>query len=386
MVILGQGWLIFKLTGSALQLGYLGAAASIPSILLVILGGAIADRYDKRALLIIASGLNMLLLTTLATLDYLHIVEVWHVLSVAMLISLITGIEWPTRTAFFPHLIERKAMLSAVALGSFIWQSTRMMMPALGGYVIASWGTWTIFALGALGYSYMFMTIFTMQVHVPGEKHKSTWQQAKEGFRYVFDNAIFAWLILLAIVCMFFGNAYMQLMPVFADLLGSNERGFGYLLSASGLGSILGTLAVISVQHSQRLGLIILGGAAGMAICLLGFWLSLRSGSFCPAMLSTLLASACGSTMMISSMTVMQMKVPDRLRGRVNGIHSISFSMIPLGGLFLGMLTSQFDAPTAILIGASVCLLFSIYVYMRKPIIRNIDGREFQHSSSIGDE
>jgi len=378
LVILGQGWLIFKLSGSALELGYLGAAASIPTILLAIVGGAMADRFDKRILLMLCSASNVVLLSCLALLDFSGLVQVWHILCVALAISFITGIEWPTRSAFFPHLIEREGMLSAVALNAFIWQSTRMAMPAVGGFIITLWGTWSIFALAAVGYSFMFTVLLNMKIHVPGNKQESTWSQAKAGIQYIVNHELFAWLILLTMVCMFFGNSYMQIMPVFIDLLGSDEQGYGTILSASGVGSLVGTFFIIGLQHSPYLGRVILGGAAGLSICLLGFWLSSLNGSFISAMLFTMLAAAFGSGLMISTMTVLQMKVPDNLRGRVNGIHSMSYSMVPLGGLFLGMLSNSFSAPMAILLGASISLAFCTYVALRKPVIRNFDGREFQ--------
>ncbi len=378
LVILGQGWLIFKLSGSALELGYLGAAASIPTILLAIIGGAMADRFDKRVLLMLCSASNVLLLSSLALLDFLGVVEVWHILCIALMISFITGIEWPTRSAFFPHLIKRDGMLSAVALNAFIWQSTRMAMPALGGLIIALWGTWSIFALAALGYCYMFGVILTMKIHVPGNKTHSTWTQAKQGIAFILHHEIFGWLILLAMVCMFFGNSYIQIMPVFIDLMGSDEQGYGTILSAGGVGSLVGTFFIISLQHSPYLGRVILAGAAGLSICLLGFWLSAIYGSFYSAILFTMLSSAFGSALMISSMTVLQMKVTDQYRGRVNGIHSMSYSMVPLGGLFLGMLADSFSAPMAVLFGACVSLLFCMFVTLRIPAIRNFDGREFR--------
>ena len=380
LVILGQGWLIFKISGSALELGYLGAAASIPTILLAVIGGAMADRFDKRVLLMLCSASNVLLLSCLALLDFLEVVQVWHVLTIALLISFVTGIEWPTRSAFFPHLIKRDGLLSAVALNAFIWQSTRMAIPAFGGLIIALWDTWSIFALAALGYCYMFIVILTMNIHIPGNKQHSTWAQAREGIHFIVHHETFGWLILLSMVCMFFGNSYMQIMPVFIDLMGSDEQGYGTILSASGVGSLVGTFLIINQQHSPYLGRVILAGAAGLSICLLGFWLSALYGSFYSAILFTMVSAAFGSALMISSMTVLQMKVTDQYRGRVNGIYSMSYSMVPLGGLFLGMLANSFSAPMAVLLGASASLLFCLFVTLRVPAIRNFDGREFKPS------
>ena len=130
LITLGQGWLIFELSGSAVQLGLLGAAAALPNILMTLAGGVIADRFDKRRILMCTSLATTLLLATLAWLDATDRVAVWHVLTVAALVSLITGLDWPVRVSLYPQLIERSAFMSAVALNSFIWQATRMAVPA----------------------------------------------------------------------------------------------------------------------------------------------------------------------------------------------------------------------------------------------------------------
>ena len=146
LITLGQGWLIFELTGSALQLGLLGAAASLPNIAMTLFGGVIADRFDKRQILRMTSILITTLLLVLAWLDFSGEVQVWQVITIAALFSTITGLDWPARVAIYPHLIERHAFMSAVALNSFIWQSTRMAIPALGGLLIYVADTWLIFS------------------------------------------------------------------------------------------------------------------------------------------------------------------------------------------------------------------------------------------------
>ena len=131
LINLGQGWLIYELTGSALHLGLLGAAAALPNIVMTLLGGVVADRFDRRRIMMATSSSIGSLLLVLAWLDMSGQVSVWHVLTIAALVSLITGIDWPARIALYPALIDRSAFLSAVALNSFIWQVTRMAMPAL---------------------------------------------------------------------------------------------------------------------------------------------------------------------------------------------------------------------------------------------------------------
>ena len=127
---MAQGWLLYELTQSAVVLGYLGAATAIPAILMTMFGGAVADRFNKKYVLMTTSMLVALMMMLLAFLDYTNVVLQWHVILIAAIVSFISGFDWPTRQSTFPKLIEREDMLSAVALNSIIWQSSRMVMPA----------------------------------------------------------------------------------------------------------------------------------------------------------------------------------------------------------------------------------------------------------------
>lgn len=379
LVTLGQGWLIFELSGSAWQLGVLGAAASIPNILMTLLGGVIADRFDRRRILITTSSLTAALLALLTVLDYTGLATVGQVLAIAALISLVTGLDWPARASIFPLLLDRHAYLSGVALNAFIWQSTRMAIPAAGGLIIALAGdTWPIFAMATIGFSVMVLVMLGIHVQVPPAVSESPMEQLKEGFRFIFRTELFRWLLGLTFVGMFFSQSYVQIMPVFADLLGADETGYGYLLSAGGLGSVVGTLLIGMVQDSNRLGWYMLGGALGSVLMLAAFAVASGSDSLALALLLAFLVAASASAFMIISMTAMQLIVPDALRGRVMGIHTIGYSLIPLGGLFLGGLAESIGAVWAVITGCAIYLLGIVITALAQPMIRNLDGRALQ--------
>ena len=169
---------------------------------------------------------------------------------------------------------------------------------------------------------------------------------------------------------MFFGISYVQIMPLFADMLQSGERGYGLLISATGVGSIIGNLFISRYQQSRKLGIMMLSSAAMAPCSLIGFslvaWiLAGTSGAFWMACCFAILTAALSSVFLVSSMTVLQIKVPDAFRGRVMGIHSITFSMISLGGLAAGALAAQFSAPVAVVIGALVVLSSVIWVVFK---------------------
>ncbi len=376
LVGLTQGWLIYSLTGSALDLGLLGAAAAIPNILMSMFGGVVADRFDKRMIVLVTSLLTASLLFILAALDASGQVTVWQVLLIAALISLISGIEWPTRQALFPHLIQRSALMSAVALNSVLWQSTRMVMPALGGVLIALTSTAFLFALAGLGFVVMYFVMLRIAVPMPGVRGGSTFAQIGEGLRFIAGHELFRWLIVLSFASMFFVSSYMQLMPAFARLLGAGETGYGYLLSATGVGSVVGTLAIGGLQKIRALGWVILGGALGSAIMLVGFAWACEANSYGGALLAAFAVAVCASVFLVTAMTVLQLEVPDALRGRVMGIHSITYSLLPLGGLLLGAIAHQTSVVSAVVFGAAAFLLIGIAVSTARPAIRQIDGRQ----------
>ncbi|MGE0625060.1 MAG: MFS transporter [Pseudomonadales bacterium] len=379
LVTLGQGWLIYELSGSAFQLGVLGAAASIPNILMTLLGGVIADRFDRRRILMVTSAITAVLLAVLTVLDLTGLVTVWHVLTIAALISLVSGLDWPARASIFPLLLDRHAYLSGVALNAFIWQATRMAIPAAGGLLIAVAGdTWPVFAFAAVGFAVMVGVLLGIRVTVPPPAQTSPLEQLKEGFAFILNTDVFRWLLGLTFVGMFFAMSYVQIMPVFANLLGTDEAGYGYLLSAGGLGSVVGTLLIGMFQESRRLGWIMFGGAAASVVLLVGFAATTSLASLPLALALTFLVSASASAWMIISMTVMQLLVPDALRGRVMGIHTIGYSLIPLGGLFLGSLAESLGADWAVITGAGIYLLAIGVTVLSQAKLRSLDGGALQ--------
>jgi len=346
-----MGWLVFDLSGSALDLGILGAAMALPAILMTIIGGVIADRFEKRSVLLTTTSLHVLFLVLLACLDVLDSISVAQIWLVAAAISTVSGIDWPTRQAFFPHLIDRDALLSAVALNSVLWQLTRMVVPAVAGLLIALYDTALIFALAAMGYGVMLAVLLQIRLRLPGTQGTSPLAQIMEGLRFIAINPLFRNLILLCYATMLFLSAYQQLMPAFADLLGAGPKGFGLLMSASGIGSIAGTVVSGAIKPGVLYGKYMLGAAALAVVMLSAFAVSTMLPSYFLALLFVLLAAACMSVFLIFSATALQAEVPGDLRGRVLGIHGITYSLMPLGALLIGALAEVYGTPQAMLMG-----------------------------------
>ena len=380
LLIMGQGWLVYELSGSPLQLGFLGAASSIPTIVASLAGGVVADRVDRRRMLIATSLIIASLLALLAALDGSGTVAVWHVLVIAGTIAFIIGFDLPARMAFFPSLIGRDHMMSAVALNAMLWQGTRMFLPGLGGIIIALSDTWVVFALGAAGFATMsgVMASFAPAEEKPGPAAPSG-REFLDGLRFIAAERLFLTLILLTYATTFFGISYVQLMPAFARMLGVDETGFGLILSATGVGSVTGTLIVATLQRSPRLGRLMLASLGGAALWFLAFtacvaFLSGHPAGYPLALACSVLAAMCTSMFLVSSMTVMQLAVPDRLRGRVMGIHGICFSLIPLGGLLGGAVATAASPPAAAALNAALLGAIVVLVAATQPSVRRLRG------------
>ena len=298
---------------------------------------------------------SAVLLALLAALDYSGAVQVWHVITIAALFSLVTGIDWPARASVYPLLVSHSAFMSAVALNSFLWQATRMALPALGGLLIGITGTWLLFALAAAGFMVMFVTMLTLTIRTTEKPSGSAKEQFVTGLRFVWHTQTFRWLFFLSFVGMFCCGSFVQIMPVFADLVGGGETAYGYLLTAGGIGSVLGTL-LLGGAGQRLLGRIIFLGAALNALTAIAFAWAASLGSYYGALAFALITAAFASGFHISSLAVLQLAVPDELRGRVMGLHTVTYSMVALGGLLLGALAEMLSPGMAVTIGCSIYL------------------------------
>lgn len=370
LIMMGQSWLVFELSGVALDLAILGAAGSIPTIVVTLAGGVVADRFDRRQILLLTTPLAVVLFALLTWLDYTNQALVWHVWLIAALFAAISGIDWPARQSIYTALIHRDQMTSAIALNSILWQGTRMVIPGLGGLIVAASSTAAVFALATVGFVWMWLAMARLRVTHTRRVGGNSWLQFTEGLRYVKTTPLFTILIPLTYITMFFGTSYLQIMPLFADLLGVGAEGFGLLLSASGLGSIAGTIVTGTLSASSRLTALMLAGAAASAItqllfCAVCLWLPDQSWSFLLASGLVALTAAFASVFLITSLTVVQLRVPERLRGRVMSLHGITFSLIALGALFSGGLAELIGAAAAVAIGAFIVVAAVVIVSLR---------------------
>ena len=377
IVTMAQGWLIVdKLGGSTTDIGILGGATAVPTILVSLFGGVFADRVDRRKLIMVVSIASTALLLLLAILDATNVILIWHVVLIAAVQGLVMGFDGPVRSSYFPLLIERKHMSSAVMLGTVMWQFSRLVTPIIGGILITVGGTQTVFFVGVLGWASMLLVMISLRVSSPPVvKSRNVLGDIVEGVKFILSRRDFVLLIGLTYSTHFFGMQYLQLMPFFAKRFEREADGFGIMLSVLGLGALAGTFTVGKVRASSRVGYFMLGGTLTFTAAVVAFAFA---PSFYVALSCLFVGGLANTIFFIIAMTALQLRVPEQMRGRVMGIYTITFSFIPLGGVMGGYVASVYDERIAVAIGAAILASIFIAIGISQPIIRNLNGSNLE--------
>ena len=377
IVTMAQGWLIVdKLGGSELDVGVLGGATAVPTILVSLFGGVFADRVDRRKLIMAVSAASTALLMLLAILDATSTVMIWHVVVIASVQGLVMGFDGPVRSSYFPLLIERKHMTSAVVLGTVMWQFSRLVTPIMGGFIIRYGGTEAVFFVGVLGWASMLLVMISLKVSsLPVDKSRNVMGDIVEGVRFIRSRRDFVLLIGLTYATHFFGMQYLQLMPFFAKRFEREADGYGIMLSALGLGALTGTFVVGRIRNRSDIGYIMLVGSMVFAGAVIAFAFA---RSFYVSIGFLFIGGLANTIFFVVAMTVLQLRVPEHMRGRVMGIYTITFSFIPLGGVMGGVIASIYDERIAVALGAVILASIFLLVGITQPVIRNLNGTNLE--------
>ena len=243
MQSVAQAWLVYRLTGSALQLGAIGFAGQIPVFLLAPIGGSLADVRGRRRIILATQSASMLLALALGGLTLAGAVRLWHVFAMAAMLGVVNAFDIPARQSFLAELVGRADLMNAIALNSSMFNAARIVGPALAGLLVAAVGEGWCFVLNGASYLAVLAGLLMMSPRPgpAGPGGGSPVERIAEGFRFVaHTRPIRALLLLLGLVSLA-GMPYSVLMPVFADrVLGAGARGLGLLMGASGIGALLG--------------------------------------------------------------------------------------------------------------------------------------------------
>lgn len=359
MRITALAWLIYDMTGSPLMLGTVTFANTIPTMLLALFGGALADRSEKRYVLIVTQACFMATAAVLAVLTLTGLVQVWHILAFSVAGGIAGAMDMPARQSLIPHLVAREDLTNAIALNSAAFNGSRIIGPAIAGLIITRYGPrggpgWS-FAINAVTYLAVIGALVAIRVNSRPENtpRKPVLQEVREGLAYAWHSPALRILLGLLAVAGAFGLSYTVLMPVFArDVLEVEAHGFGMLMTASGIGATIGALGVASAPLSRPRA-VILGLMAAFTVLLAAFAVNT---DYLIALLLMVVVSGAITAFMAAVNTTIQTIVPDALRGRVMSLYILAlFGTGPFGGLLAGWLASWLGAQAAVLVSAAVC-------------------------------
>ena len=325
MQTIGQAWLVYKLTGSPLALGLIGFLQQGPIFFFSVLGGTIADRVDRRKLIVVTQAAFLLQAVTLAALAFTGTVELWHVAALALFFGLMNAIDVPTRQSFTVELVGREDLQSAIALNAIMFNLARVVGPAVAGVTIAAAG------------------------------RQRPLQDLVEGFRYVVAHREIRTALLALAVSSFAGGPYLTMMPVFAqEVLGAGADGYGVLMTTVGAGALCGAL-VMGRLRADILAQAPSAAAVGFGLFLVAFSFT---SSFPLAVVLILPTAFCLMLQGSATNIIVQMKFEDRMRGRVMAYYTMSFlGMMPFGALAAGAVADRIGVPLTLTCGGIVCTL-----------------------------
>jgi MFS family permease len=364
---LAMSWLVYRLTGSPMLLGLIAFLGQVPGFFVAPVAGMLADHFDRRRILLVAQTLAMAQALALAYLAFTNQVQVWHVLYLSAFLGIVTGIDIPMRQAFVTDMLERPEDLgNAISLNSSIFNGTRLIGPAIAGFLIATVGEKWCFLMNALSYIAVIIALLSMRLKPSEQKSRPQGylRGIGEGFAYAWHFEPIRSILLLVGLVSLVGLPYSVLMPIYArEILHGGPQTLGFLMGSAGAGALTGAMFLASRANILGLGRLIPVATMVFGLGLMAFahssmlWLSM------PLMFLV------GLGMMLqlaSSNIILQTMAEEDKRGRVLSLYTMSFlGLTPLGSLVIGTLASHIGVAVTLTIGGALCILAGLYFSTR---------------------
>lgn len=359
------GWLVLQLTDSAFAVGLVTTLGSLPILLFTLYGGVVADRVDKRSLVLLLQSLMLVEALLLGLLTLFGKITVHWVMGLSAFYGFLSAFEVPTRQSLVAEIVPREDLMNAIALGSSAFNLARVIGPAIAGVLIATVGLAACFLINAASYLAVVAGLALMRVERPARPEPvPAWGALREGFGYVFGNRWPRALITIIATFSVFGFSFVTMMPVFArDVLHLDASGYGAMVSAVGVGAASAALFMAAMAGTPKSGRLALGSAVlfGTVLTLAAlapnFWTAvvLFTGAGCLMALNGIMANS-----------MLQLEAPDHLRGRVMGFYSfVILGMAPLGSLQAGWVSEHLGVRTALGLGGLVCFAVAVTIAWR---------------------
>ena len=376
MQTVALGWLVLSISNSAFYVGLLGTLTFLPVLIFSLFAGIMADRVDKRRLIILTQTSALFQALILAVLLSVGHIAIWSIMVLAVLLGTINAFDAPARQSFVSEMVPREHVVSAVALNSAIFNSARTIGPAVAGFLISLVGEAACFYINAGSFIAVIAGLLLMRdselYHAPVHDHAAPIAELKEGFRYVRGERRALGMLALLAVSSIFGFPALVLLPVFArNVLHVGPKGLGFLFAAAGIGSLVGALRLATTKRAGKQGRRILLTSSLFALAIMGFS---SSHNF---YLSLVLVAVAGfgiiSSMALTNSTL-QTLAPPHLRGRVMSIYVfVMMGMMPPGNFLAGTAAHYLGAPRAVLLAGVACLALLGATVARYPGVLRID-------------
>ncbi len=359
---LAQGWLVFELTGDAFYLGLVSAAGAVPTILMSPIAGVVADRIDRRRILMASQTITGSIMVTIGVLVLTGRIEVWQIMTAAVLAGITQGFDEPARQSLVPNLVPAADLPSAISLGNGVWSISQIAAPGLAGVVLAAWGAGPCYLVTAAGFwtSVILMALVRVPRRSAGADRQSAWQDMRDGFAFVRRQVAIRSLLIISLSIGAFGYSSFVLFPVFAtEILHTGSIGFGAMYVISGVGGLVGTLWAARLGFSRHRGLLLLASASGFGVLLIAFAAS-RSLAVSLAILAGV--GLVDGMFINLALTVAQSMLPDEMRGRIMGLWGITWFVPPLGGMAGGWLAGAIGAPATVAVFGGIVAALTLVV------------------------
>ena len=386
MQTVAQGWLMLQLTDSAFWLGLDGFAATVPGLVLILVGGVFADHLDRKRLLLltqIGAGVTALVLALLISAG---MVDRWTLLIASFVTGCCFSLAAPSYQAIMIDLVGREDLSNAIALNSTQFQLSRVLGPVLAGVAFATLGLEWCFLINGLSYVVIVTALALVRIDNgkriaagnSGDKQSSVparrglWRDLLDGFRYVQRRPRVFLMLLISAVTSLFGAPYLTMMPLFArDVFQLTERGLSVLMGVAGAGAFCGALLLVLLGDVRRKSWYVLGGAAAFGLGLVGFALS--KNLYVALVFLFIAGFAIVCSVAVTNM-LLQKLVTDEMRGRVMSMFILSFiGAWPIGNFLAGAVAERLGAPRTLALGGFITALFVACVTLRYPRLRELD-------------
>ena len=377
MRIVAVDWLVYQIAvkqglSPALALGFIGLMRVIPMTIMALFAGVVADRYDRRKVIIVTSWIALLASVVLAIAGSLETPAIWLVYSMVVVTAIASSFEMPARQALTAALVPREILSQAMSANIISWQMATVLGPSLGGILIAAFGVIPLFWFDAISYLAVVFTALMMTPVIVASTGRPPVRLADafDGLKFVFKHRLMASTMLLDFFATFFG-ACTALMPIFAnDILHVGAQGYGFMRAAPSVGALFAAIFLTSRKiRSQGKVLLVSVGIFGLSIAIFGI------SSWYPLTVIVLAMSGATDTIsMIIRGTLRQLLTPDELRGRMTAVNMIFVAGGPqLGEFVVGLTASVIGVPLAVLIGGIICMGVVAGTAIRVPELRNLD-------------